>query len=328
MYGSNINKSLCVCILFHQKVEQTIECIRSVIASKIDIYILNNGSDSAARNYLLEFCNSYDQIQMFDSEVNLGVSAGRNFLINNTSHDWILFLDNDIRVNTSSWYTIICHYIEKSSDIEVFIPRCFESLSERHTKYIGLELVGNRIIEKEIENNKTNVFPGGLSFVSRTVFDRLGLYDEKMFIGLEDYEFGIRGLIENCPLRCNLISDIEMIHDHRPPMTIEDKNAVLTRYSPSFIENSLKRIREKYPEFSYSGENHVNWAENQANRILCGDIKSRCDSLELENRKLKEELKGIYSSRLYRWMRVLNYAKRGLKLLPGAGVKIIDRFRR
>ena len=101
MMGNECNNSikkidLAVCILFYEKLDQTIECIQRFLPSGVNIYILNNGSSPVSRNSLGTFCNGYKQIKIFDSNANLGVAVGRNFLITHTTEEWLLFVDNDI----------------------------------------------------------------------------------------------------------------------------------------------------------------------------------------------------------------------------------------
>jgi glycosyltransferase involved in cell wall biosynthesis len=97
------NLSIAACVLFFERVEQTIECIGSLLPSGITIYILNNNSSRCARNKLGEFCYKHHQVKLFDSDENLGVGVGRNYLISHTTEDWLIFVDSDIVLKTPDW---------------------------------------------------------------------------------------------------------------------------------------------------------------------------------------------------------------------------------
>ncbi len=256
---------LAVYILFHEKLDQTIESIQSFLPSGVNIYILNNGSSPSARQALGQFCNNYKQIKIFDSDVNLGVGVGRNYLVTHTTEEWLLFVDNDITVKTSDWLQNFAQYLLQYPDIEAFIPRLFNIYENRYVSYCAFRIRGE-IQGVEIINDLTNTFPGGASFINRKLFDRLGLYDDKMFVGFEDYELCIRGIRLGNPVKARLIHDIELVHDHRQAKKSEDKNAVLTRYDVRLIEASSNRITEKHNIIF--GNDWKNWVTNQVEITL------------------------------------------------------------
>ena len=117
---------LAACILFYEKLEQTFECIQSVLPSQVNIYVLNNGSSPSSRQKLGQFCDNYKQITIFDSDFNVGVGVGRNFLVAHTTEKWLLFIDSDIVVKTPDWLQRFTQHVSLHNDIEVFIPRLFD----------------------------------------------------------------------------------------------------------------------------------------------------------------------------------------------------------
>ena len=242
-----INVDIAVCILFYEKPNQTIECIKSVLSSNVPIYVLNNGSSQSARQELERFCKEYKQIKIFESDDNVGVGPGRNYLVKHTNEEWLLFIDNDIVVNTQDWLQKFANHILQFTDIEVFIPRLFNVQDGYYDIHPPFKVVGDCVIrDRKFVNDFTNKFPGGASFVNRKLFDRLGLYDYKMFVGLEEYELCIRGIRLGEPVKARNIYDIELIHDHRQSARKEDRETVLVRHNVNHIETSLKRIIEKH----------------------------------------------------------------------------------
>ncbi len=89
-------------------------------------------------------------------------------------------------------------------------------------------------------------YSGGAAFVNRQLFDRLGLYDDRMFVGFEDFELGIRAILLGNPVKGRLIHDIKLIHNHIYAKRTEDKTAVLARYNISSLESSFNRMTEKH----------------------------------------------------------------------------------
>ncbi|OGQ99993.1 MAG: hypothetical protein A2505_05615 [Deltaproteobacteria bacterium RIFOXYD12_FULL_55_16] len=243
----NGKPDIAVCILFFEKLTQTIECIKSFLSSGVNIYVLNNGSSSASRELLVRFCEPHKQIEIFDSTNNLGVSGGRNYLINNTTETWLFFVDNDIIMKTSNWLDRLAEHISINRDTEVFAPKMYVV----HTKSYALPYSYSVTDKYAFTNHliidgQVNVFPGGASIVNRNIFVRLGMYDERIFIAHEDTELCLRGILSKSPVRTRIISDIEVVHDHRPAKKEVDKLAAKTRYDKNITNDSYNWIAEKH----------------------------------------------------------------------------------
>ncbi len=240
--------SLAVCVLFYNKVDQTIECLTSFLAAGVPLYVLNNNSDAEARKTLADFAEKYKQITIYDSTENLGVGRGRNYLITHSQEEWLLFVDNDITIKTNDWLERIEKHSTFHPDIEVFIPQMFNVHSNSHAKHLSVALKGNVAEFSWVPQglHDTNMFPGGASFCKRSLFDRLGDYDSKMFVGFEDFEMGIRSLKMTSPIHAFVIDDIELIHDHRQLVHAADLEATKVRYDLDKIAASEARIKEKH----------------------------------------------------------------------------------
>jgi len=244
---SNNSIDLAVFILFYEKVDQTIECIKSFLPSCINIYILNNGSSVSGRLKLGNFCSQFRQIKIFDSDVNLGVSGGRNYLIANTTEGWIFSVDNDLTVNTADWLEKFRKHVSINSEIEVFIPKMFNVHNNMYSRPYSFIVYENMaFLDLSSSDDYVNTFFGGASFICRKMFDRLGCYDEVMFVGMEDFELCLRGVLSKNPVKAKLVYDIELIHDHRAATTINDKKSAMIRYNPDIINDSHRRITDKH----------------------------------------------------------------------------------
>jgi len=286
--------SLAVCILFFERVEQTIECIKSFLLSNANIYILNNGSSNKSREALGKFCKKYKQIKIFDSDINLGVGVGRNYLVNHTVEEWLLFIDNDIRVKTRDWLKRFNNQLSLHEDVEVFIPRLYNKRARRYTSSTSIKIEGNKaILDTGIPAGISNCFPGGASFVNRKLFNRLGPYDNEMFIGLEDYELSIRGILLKKPVKARTIENIRFVHDHRLVKKKEDRDAVSFRYDVDHVRNSLNRIMKKH-KILLEG-NWIFWSSRARKRLLDKNEERLNDRLKrwIPN-KLKKLIKNIF----------------------------------
>jgi len=272
--SENPNPDLAICILFYEKADQTIDCIKSFLSANVNIYVLNNGSSSKSTSVLTDFCTSNEKIKIIHSVRNLGVAGGRNRLIENTKENWLLFVDNDIIIGTGDWLKIFNDYQTRFQQADVFVPRLFEKHMNRYAVHLSLA-INNGIARCEIvsENRVMNIFPGGASFINRELFSRLGNYDEEMFIGFEDFEFALRAIQRKLPVKIIPIDEIELIHDHRKSILAEERMATIVRYDQDIIEASLKRLNEKHN--IYLDIDWKVWTTNEENRILNGKFSAR-----------------------------------------------------
>jgi GT2 family glycosyltransferase len=92
----------------------------------------------------------------------------------------------------------------------------------------------------------TNCFPGGACLVKRTLFERLGLFDERMFIGFEEWELALRGLLRPPAVRVRTMDDIDLDHEHRTATRAAERAAARVRYSPRRIAHSHRRLTCKH----------------------------------------------------------------------------------
>ncbi|KAF0151689.1 MAG: group 1 glycosyl transferase [Ignavibacteria bacterium] len=267
---STANIDVAIMLLFHEKVEQTIECIKSFLPSEKKIYVLNNNSSKDSTIKLKSFCKNYNQVQIFDSEKNLGVSVGRNYLLQHTKEEWAFFVDNDIYVTNDDWLQKFYVHQKNEKHVEVFIPRLFNLHENSFVTYYNWSLENNKISYLVPNNGYLSNFPGGASIINRKIFIRLGLYDSEMFVGFEDFEFAIRGLLSNTPVTAKLIDDIELVHDHRKTENIVDKQAVLVRYNEDSHQKSIGRIQQKYPNLNFQHE-WRSWVKEQKRKLINHD---------------------------------------------------------
>lgn len=98
-----------------------------------------------------------------------------------TTEEWLLFVDNDITIKTHDWRQQFALHVSQYPAIEVFIPMLFNIHENRYVSYSTLRIIGNKAIYGvAINDDMTNSFPGGASFVNRKLFKRLGIYDAEM----------------------------------------------------------------------------------------------------------------------------------------------------
>ena len=276
----DINKKkldLAVCILFFEKVGQTKECVDSFAASGVKIYVLNNGSSEKSLAELKSYCRKWLNVVILEAGRNLGVSGGRNFIIKNTKEEWLFFVDNDITIKTKNWLEKIARHISDFPEADVFTPRLFNLPEREYNSWYSIALSDDRkIIRTAAKNGWMNIFPGGASVINRRIFDRFGLYDENMFVGFEDVEFGIRGILNKQEIKALIIRDIKLRHKHIQPKRSEDNLTAQVRYDIDRNRQSFEYLFQKHGLMVEADET---WVAKKADYFINGK-KFKSDKLQ------------------------------------------------
>src|SRR5262245_28833683 len=106
-------------VLFYNRARQTLDCVLSFLQEDIqpDIVILDQGSASEQRKLLLQGLSGHPNIRFVALAENIGVAAGRNRLCEACSAEWILFVDNDMALNTRGGVSLISSAVDNADGV-------------------------------------------------------------------------------------------------------------------------------------------------------------------------------------------------------------------
>jgi len=133
-------------------------CINSVMEQsniKLEILLINDGSNDSSGEICDEFARTDDRIRVFHQK-NRGVSSARNKGIDNATGDWICFVDADDWIEPNSIEKIINGNDEKEVDYIIarsFINRDGMTIDERYpfsNNLIGKDYKGSDLITRGI----------------------------------------------------------------------------------------------------------------------------------------------------------------------------------
>lgn len=276
--------SVDILILFYNKVDQTILCIDSFLTSGQYIYVLNNNSEPTQVEKLKRKYSKNNQVIILDSIENLGVSGGRNLLLRESKSPWFFSVDNDIVVSTQDWLEKMNLFLEKNPEAKILLPKIFNVHEQEYASDLKLMITEGKLEIISQKMSTTNYFPGGASIVHRSIIDRYGYFDEKMFVGFEDYEYAIRAMLQvKSSLEAHKLSSVELIHDHKFQNLDSDKEAVRVRYNEEKLNQSFVYLREKYDiELSHEWKG---WTRTQVQLMTKKNWR----------RKIKRKLKSFFS---------------------------------
>ena len=159
---------------------RTIESIKNQTWENKEIIVVNDGSnDKKTLKILEDFKN--DKLLKIINQKNKGLSAARNTGVVNSKGSYLFFLDADDWIESTTLNDLYIHLLDNQKFAYTFSD-CF------------LEGQASGIREKEFnffEQLFINQIPYSILIPKQIIID-IGLYDEKMKLGYEDWEMNIR----------------------------------------------------------------------------------------------------------------------------------------
>jgi glycosyltransferase involved in cell wall biosynthesis len=256
---SNQRARFDIGVLFFNRSQQTLDTVLSFCNEDIrpDIVILDQGSAADQRKFLQTALADRPNVRFITLDRNIGVSAGRNRLCRECRSDWILFVDNDITLNTRGGLAQINSAVEQSTDFDAFSLRVLNVHENLFLERHRITGEPGRWVTETVGTNveTTNVFPGGAVVIRRSLL-LAHPYDESYFVGFEDQELALRAVAAGRPLRIKNFDDVTLAHKHIPNVNDADIASTRVRYSTPLITRSFETLKA-----AYSGDVFHGWEE-------------------------------------------------------------------
>ena len=171
-----------VVIPVYNQLDYTGRCLESLrIHGKgiREIIVIDNGSMNSTAEYL----SGLDYVTVIRNDENLGCAAAWNQGLSAASADWVLFLNNDVIV-TSGWLEGMLEFAE-AKPVDVVSP----AIREGPCDY-DIDSYAAKFVTRMKRHTRMGVANGICFAVRRTVFEKVGRFDENFRIGqFEDADF-------------------------------------------------------------------------------------------------------------------------------------------
>ena len=183
-----MNKVACIIVSYNP--DRGIEkCFNSLINQVDKMFIVDNGSNGDRIKILKELKNSNaNQVDLILNNENLGIATALNVGIKkalNEGYDWVITMDQDSKANDNMIEKMFEVYeginLDERKDILSIFPnfvdervQSIEENSEIKTyEYVDAEITSGNLLKTE-------------------VFDKVGFFDDSLFIDLVDTDFCMR----------------------------------------------------------------------------------------------------------------------------------------
>jgi len=203
---------LSIITVNYQKPQVTLACIETVYkeykdlfdAQEIEIVVVDNASQDGSAEEIKKTVakEKYKNIQVFDAVHNKGFGAGNNFGAKKAQGEYLLFLNNDTKVEDAGLWKMVL-YLDAHKDIGILGGQLrnsdktlqasagsFYSLPRVILLLLGFQRFGLDSSPKKID--KVDWVKGGLFLIRKNLFEKLNGFDEHIFMYTEDMELCFR----------------------------------------------------------------------------------------------------------------------------------------
>ena len=204
-----------------------------------EIIVIDNGSTDGSRKFLFNE-QTVGKIRFFDFYRNMGLAKASNKGAEMARGQFLFFLNNDTKVDKRIFTELF-----KS---RTFITGC-KMFNYDGTRELDSSLTVDRFGYPAGKSKKI-FYPDGAIFIHKFVFDKLGGFDEKLFLYGEDRDLCWRALLMG--YRCGYSDTAIFYHDST---SVSDNNGVKKCFQTNFDRRKLSEqniIRTMLKNYSLS----------------------------------------------------------------------------
>lgn len=286
-------KKIAIIVLNWKQAKLTIETVDSLLKInhknfKYQILIVDNASSDDS---LIQFKEKYSQnknISILETKNNLGYAGGNNFGIKKTINkfDYILVANNDILVDPNFLDKLFKESLKNPNAIlspKIYFAAGFEYWKDKYTakekgkviwaiggKMDWNNVYGSNIGIDEVDHGQYDKSHPQIDFISGCCFlipskilKKIGLFDEKYFLYLEDADLTIRA--KNAGYKLKFVPDSIIWHinsgSSSPNSSLQDyfitRNRLIFGFRYANIRTKLALLRESI-KFLFN-KNSSNW---------------------------------------------------------------------
>ncbi len=232
--------SISIVVLQYNNSQDTIRCLESVKElnwQNFEVFVVDNASAIQHLNNVRLFVESQKKagekrFKLIENRSNLGYAGGNNIGIQyalESGADHILILNPDTTVK-NNFLTKLIGAVEKNPRAGIIGTAVNEGDGTVYCgeiKWLKPELE-HSVLKPVTRNLKPNFYIlGAAMFVSKKVFEKIGMFDERYFLYFEDADFCVRA--RRARFKLTVASDA-IVHHNPSSSTSKLGTALLLRY--------------------------------------------------------------------------------------------------
>lgn len=204
--------AISIILLNYKKPQLTVDCISSLYdqyKSDIDdgtveiLVVDNHSGDNSVPILKREIQQTYSQVKLIENSENAGFGKGCNLGAKQAKGDYLLFLNNDTVVKDRGLISM-AEYMNNHTAVAILGGQLrnadgtlqastgdFYTVSNVALLLLGMQRYG--LLDKSPSRiTEVDWVKGGLLMIRKDVFEKIGGFDEKIFMYIEDMELCFR----------------------------------------------------------------------------------------------------------------------------------------
>ena len=224
-------KDVAVIIINYNTAKYTLECVASVYSKTSDsvdfrVIVIDNNSEPEDFQLLKNGLKSYKNLHLHRSPINTGFGGGNMLGVQFSKAKYLLFLNNDAFFENDC-LKILWNYMESNQEVGVSTAQNYDEngnhvISFDHDKGLRKLLFGRSFLEKinpekfpkrkkeYSEPVKVNYVNGAFMFFRTSVFEKVGGFDNNIFLYFEEMDICHR--MRNINKSAMLVPEAKITH--------------------------------------------------------------------------------------------------------------------
>lgn len=170
---------------------QCIPTIKRQTYSNIEIIVVDNNSTDGSQQYVSE----QKGVILIKNPENYGYAKANNIAVEKASGEFLFILNNDTELFSDTIEKLLSCYKPNS----IVAPAQIFSINRKTDKTgfsgSGMDIFGYGYVNKNPLKTKPFYVDGAAIFISKKDFDKIGMFDEELFIFQEDIDLSWRAQI-------------------------------------------------------------------------------------------------------------------------------------
>ncbi|MFH0385485.1 glycosyltransferase [Streptococcus suis] len=267
------------------------KCLDSILSSKYsaedyEILLINDGSTDLSEKICESYSQQYSQIRYFSFQ-NQGVAKTRNFGINNSEGEFIIFIDSDDFV-TEEMFEIASASILDVPDVVLL---SYFATKPNYRDFIERNIAQDGLMDaKSVYGEFIRLYSGGFIYFSHTkIYNRKFLLENDLLFPTltvsEDTVFNFKVLekaktffFQSRPYYCYVTDRPNSVMSEYTPKRIEgqlfewellkDLLLKIDKYDAKFVDNRLAKIFYGCSDSIVKSSQNLTWKKEQLEQLL------------------------------------------------------------
>jgi len=219
-------------------------CLKSVISqsklslSEMEIIVVDNASTDGSQEMVSK---EFPEVKLIKNKQNLGYAKGNNLGVRAASADFLMILNSDTLIKPGSIEKLI-DFLEASPGLSIVGPRLLNSDGTPQANcgrfpdlWVSAVMLfkehfgGSRLVRYSPSVSGEVDWLMGAAFLARKkVFEKIGGFDEKIFMYMEEVEWFYRA--KQAGFKAYFLKEAEIVHLGRGSSTTGRKEPILNIY--------------------------------------------------------------------------------------------------